>query len=47
MCVAMRNADRMSCETTMLVTFSSRWSFMIRCVIVPVVSGSRPDVGSS
>jgi ABC-type transporter Mla subunit MlaD len=45
--VAMRNTDRMSCETTTLVTSSSRCSFMMSRVIVPVLSGSSPDVGSS
>ena len=45
--VAILNTERMSCDTTTLVTFSSRWSFMISRVIVPVVSGSSPDVGSS
>ena len=39
--------ERMSCDTTTLVTPSSRCSFMISRVIVPVVSGSSPDVGSS
>ena len=45
--VAMRKTERISCDTTTLVTFSSRWSFMMSRVMVPVVSGSRPDVGSS
>ena len=34
-------------DTTMLVTPSSCCSFMISRVIVPVVSGSSPEVGSS
>src|SRR5207253_4708241 len=40
----MRKDERISCDTTTLVTPSSRGSFMMSRVIVPVVSGSRPDV---
>ena len=34
----MRNTDRMSCDTTMLVTPSSRCSFMMSRVIVAVTN---------
>src|SRR5690606_4427596 len=44
---ATRKPARMSCVTSTDVTFSSRWSFRIRSLMRPTVSGSRPAVGSS